>query len=118
MARQKEIFGDQIDKRYKNSPKDLLHIQHYLSANCFGNYISRKGLEVQVREMITLSFLIAMCGTESQIKGHIKGNINVGNDRQSLINLMTQLLPYVGYQRTLNAINCLNEIVPINNIIN
>jgi 4-carboxymuconolactone decarboxylase len=60
--------------------------------------------------MVTLSFLIAMGGTESQIKGHITGKVNVGNDRQILIDLMTQLLPYEGYPRTLNALNCLNEI--------
>ena len=60
--------------------------------------------------MVTLSFLVAMGGTESQIKGHITGNVNIGNDRQILIDLMTQLLPYVGYPRTLNTLNCLNEI--------
>jgi len=113
LALQKEIFGNRIDDMYKNSPKDLLHIQKYLSANCFGDYVSRNGLDVKTREMVTLSFLIAMGGTESQIKGHITGNVTVGNDRQTLINLMTQLLPYVGYPRTLNAINCLNEIIPV-----
>lgn len=113
LAKQKEIFGDEfIDDLYKNSPKDLLHIQQYLSDNCFGDYVTRNGLGVQTREMVTLSFLIAMGGTESQIKGHIQGNAKVGNDRQTLINLMTQLLPYVGYPRTLNALNCLNEILP------
>ena len=112
LAKQKEIFGEMIDNLYKNSPKDLLHIQHYLSANCFGDYVTRNGLDVRTREMVTLSFLIALGGTESQIKGHIMGNVNVGNDRQALINLMTQLLPYVGYPRTLNAINCLNEVLP------
>lgn len=113
LAKQKEIFGDEnIDSMYNSSPKDLLHIQHYLSDNCFGDYVTREGLDTQTREMTTLSFLISMGGTESQIKGHIRGNLNVGNDRQMLIDLMTQLLPYVGYPRTLNAINCLNEIIP------
>lgn len=111
-AKQKEIVGNRIEDMYKNSPKDLLHIQEYLSANCFGDYITRDGLDIKMREMVTLSFLIAMGGTESQIKGHIQGNANVGNNRQTLINVMTQLLPYVGYPRTLNAINCLNEILP------
>jgi len=112
-AKQKEIIGDKIEGMYKNSPEDLMHIQRYLSANCFGDYITRNGLDIKTRELVTISFLIAMGGTESQIKGHILGNANVGNDRQILINLMTQLLPYIGYPRTLNAINCLNEILPI-----
>lgn len=112
LAKQKEIFGDRIDDMYKNSPADLLHIQKFLSANCFGDYITRNGLDVKTREMITFSFLIALGGTEGQIKGHIQGNANVGNSRQTLIDLITQLLPYVGYPRTLNAINCLNEVLP------
>ena len=113
MAKQKEIIGDRIKEMYKNSPKDLIHIQHYFSSNCFGDYITRNGLDDKTREMVILSFLIALGRTESQIKGHITGNVNVGNNRNTLINLITQLLPYVGYPRTLNAINCLNEILPI-----
>lgn len=112
LAKQKEIVGERVEEMYKNAPKDLLHIQEYLSANCFGDYITRNGLDVKTRELVTLSFLIALGGTENQIKGHIQGNINVGNDRQMMIDVMTQLIPYVGYPRTLNAINCLNEIIP------
>ena len=33
---QKQIFGDTIDQMYAQSPKNQLHIQEYLSANCFG----------------------------------------------------------------------------------
>jgi 4-carboxymuconolactone decarboxylase len=56
--------------------------------------------------------LIALGGTEPQIKGHIQGNVNVGNDKKTLLSVMTQLLPYMGYPRTLNAIRCLNEVIP------
>lgn len=115
LAKQKEIFGNQnIDNMYMNSPEDLMHIQRYLSANCFGDYVTRGGLDVKTREMLTLTFLISLGGTESQMKGHIQGNANVGNDRQALIDLITQLIPYIGYPRTLNAISCLNEVLPAN----
>jgi 4-carboxymuconolactone decarboxylase len=109
---QKEIFGEMIDKMYEKSPGDQIHIQKYLSANCFGDYYTRKGIDLKTRELLTLSMLIALGGTEPQIKGHIQGNINVGNDRKILLTVMTQLLPYVGYPRTLNAIKCLNEVIP------
>jgi 4-carboxymuconolactone decarboxylase len=56
--------------------------------------------------------LIALGGTEPQIKGHIQGNVNVGNKKATLLSVMTQLLPYVGYPRTLNALKCLNEVAP------
>jgi Uncharacterized homolog of gamma-carboxymuconolactone decarboxylase subunit len=109
---QKEIFGEMIDKMYKESPANQIHIQKYLSANCFGDFYTRKGLDIKTRELITLSMLIALGGTEPQIKGHIQGNVNVGNDKETLLSVMTQLLPYVGYPRTLNALRCLNEVIP------
>ena len=112
LAVQKAIFGQTIDEMYARSPKDQVHIQRLLSANCFGDYYTRTGLEVRVREMITLSILIALGGVESQIKGHIRGNLNVGNGRPVLLDLITQLLPWVGYPRTLNALSCLNEMAP------
>ena len=109
---QKEIFGEMIDKMYQESPENQIHIQRYLSANCFGDYYTRNGLDIKTRELLTLSMLIALGGTESQIKGHVQGNMNVGNDKTTLLSLMTQLLPYVGYPRTLNALKCLNEAIP------
>jgi 4-carboxymuconolactone decarboxylase len=110
MAVQKAIFGETIDRMYEKSPKDQLHIQRFLSANCFGDYYTRTGLDIRVRELITLSILIALGGVESQIEGHIQGNLNVGNDKDILLDLITQLLPWVGYPRTLNALKCLNEV--------
>jgi 4-carboxymuconolactone decarboxylase len=101
-----------IDQMYQQSPKDLLHIQRFLSANCFGDFYTRNGLDIKIRGLVTLSILIALGGTESQIKGHIQDNLNVENDRSVLVDLMTQLLPWVGYPRTLNALKCLNETAP------
>jgi 4-carboxymuconolactone decarboxylase len=109
---QKAVFGEMIDKMYKDSPVDQIHIQKYLSGNCFGDYYTRKGLDIKTRELLTLSMLISLGGTEPQIKAHIQGNINVGNDKQMLLNVVTQLLPYIGYPRSLNAIKCLNEVIP------
>ena len=109
---QKSIFGDVIDKNYENSPKNQVHIQKFLSDNCFGDYYTRNGLDVKTRELITFSILISQGGCEPQVKGHIAGNVNVGNDKQTLLNTVTALLPYIGYPRSLNAISCINQVIP------
>ena len=109
---QKSIFGDVIDKNYENSPENQVHIQKFLSDNCFGDYYTRKGLDVKIRELITFSILISQGGCEPQVKGHIAGNVNVGNDKQTLLNAVTALLPFIGYPRSLNAIACINEVIP------
>jgi 4-carboxymuconolactone decarboxylase len=115
LATQKLIFGDAIDKMQQNTSDDMMHIQYHLSANCFGDYYTRTGLDLQQRELVTLAVLVAMGGTDPQVKGHIRGNINMGNSRQMLIDMFTQLLPYIGYPRTLNAFVCLNEVEPPEN---
>lgn len=109
---QKSIFGEVIDNMYKESPENQIHIQRYLSANCFGDYYTRTGLDVKMRELLTFSMILSMGGCEPQLKGHIQGNINVGNNKETLLSTVTQLLPYIGYPRTLNAIRCLNELIP------
>ncbi|HEY3298118.1 MAG TPA: carboxymuconolactone decarboxylase family protein [Armatimonadota bacterium] len=109
---QKSIFGETIDKMYKESPEDQIHIQRYLSANCFGDYLTRNGLDTRARELLTFSMLLSLGGCEPQLKGHIQGNVNIGNDKEILLSAVTQLLPYVGYPRALNAIRCLNEVIP------
>lgn len=115
LALQKAIFGDvHIDKMYTTTPANQLHFQKYLSANCFGDYQTRPVLDMKTRELLTFSILISLGGCEAQVKGHIQGNINVGNDKSTLLAVVTQLLPYIGYPRTLNAVACLNEVIPEN----
>ncbi len=112
LAVQKEIFGERIENNYRNSPAGQLHIQRYLSANCFGDFVARGGLDLKTREMLTFSMLLSLGGCEPQLKGHIEGNVNVGNGKDYLLAVVTQLIPYVGYPRALNAIACLNETIP------
>jgi 4-carboxymuconolactone decarboxylase len=110
LALQKEIFGDMIDRMYQESPANQLHIQKLLSANCFGDHLTRTGLDIKIRELLTFSMILSLGGCESPLKGHIQGNINIGNDKEVLLSVVTQLLPYVGYPRSLNALRCINEV--------
>ena len=114
LAVQKAIFGERIDAMRAAAPENQKHMQDYLSANCFGDYVSRGGLDAKVRELLTFSMLLTLGGCESQLRSHIQGNLNVGNDKGTLLSVVTQLLPYAGYPRTLNAIVCLNEAIPEN----
>jgi 4-carboxymuconolactone decarboxylase len=113
LALQKAMVGpERIEKMYADAPANQIHIQRYLSDNCFGDYVIRGGVNVKTRELFTLSMLLSLGGCELQLKGHIQTNVNVGNDKQTMLSVVTQLLPYVGYPRTLNAIRCINEVLP------
>jgi 4-carboxymuconolactone decarboxylase len=111
LAVQKEIVGaDVIDQMYAAASDDEVHFQHLLSANCFGDHYTRSGIDVGTRELLTFAMLVSLGGCEPQVKGHVAANLNVGNDRAVLLSVVTQLLPFIGYPRTLNALRVMNEV--------
>lgn len=111
---QKSIFGEIIEKMHQTAPENQKHIQNYLSAFCFGDIYTRGCLDLRTRELLTLCILSALGGCESQVKSHVKGNLSVGNDKNTMLEAITQCLPYMGFPRTLNALGCINEVIPEN----
>jgi 4-carboxymuconolactone decarboxylase len=111
LAVQKQIVGDEtVEKLYASAPDDEQHIQRLLSANCFGDYLTRSGVDIRTRELLTFSMLVALGGCEPQVKGHVAANLRVGNDRATLIAVLTHLLPTIGYPRTLNGLGCIDDV--------
>jgi 4-carboxymuconolactone decarboxylase len=108
---QKRIVGDEVvEQLYASAPTDQQHIQRFLAANCFGDHLTRTGIDLPTRELITLSMLVALGGCDPQVKGHVAANLHVGNDRAKLIDVLTQLLPFIGYPRTLNGLRAIDEV--------
>lgn len=101
---QAEIFGPQMREAWKAG-----HINRWLADNCFGDYYTRSGLDLKQREMITFCYLMAQGGCEPQLIAHAKGNMNLGNDKDFLIRVISQCLPYIGYPRSLNAVSAVNQ---------
>ena len=112
LATVRQIAGDAVDKMLATAPKSQTHFATFLADNCFGDYYTRTGLDHQTREMLTFAMLISMGGADPQVKGHIAANQNVGNSKQTLIDIITVLLPFIGYPRTLTAVGLVNDVIP------
>jgi len=106
---QQAIFGDAVDKMRQRAPQDQAHVHVFLAANCFGDYYTRRGLDLKTRELLTFVMLVSLGGCDPQVKAHVAGNIRIGNDRSRLIDVVTQLLPYIGYPRALNGLRAIDE---------
>ena len=112
LAAQKAIFGDAIDEMHASAPEDQKDITvNYLSAFCFGDFYTRKSLDLKTRELLTFSIVSALGGCEAQVKAHVRGNVNMGNTKRNLIDALAQMLPYIGFPRTLNALACVNAVL-------
>lgn len=104
-----DIFGETMRGFSSSGAEEIRHINRWLSANCFGDYYTRKGLDYRTREMLTFCFLLAQGGCEPQLVSHAKANLRIGNDKSFLIKVLSQCLPYIGYPRSLNALRCIEE---------
>lgn len=101
---QAKIFGEHMLEAWKQGT-----INKWLAGNCFGDYYTRTGLDLNQREMITFCFLASLGGCEPQLIAHAKGNMNIGNDKEFLMKVVLQCVPYNGYPRSLNAIAAINK---------
>ena len=107
---QDKYFGAEIIQMMNdNTPADQQHFNRFLEGFCFGDFYTRDGLNDQERELITFVFLASLGGCESQLMGHIQGNLNAGSDKEKLISALTVVMPYIGFPRTLNALSIVNE---------
>jgi len=114
LAVQKQIVGEEgLHKLLSSALEDEQHIHRFLAANCFGDHVSRNGFDLPTRELLTFSMLISLGGCDPQAKGHVAANLRVGNGRAKLIDVVTQLLPFIGYPRTLNALRVIDETAPL-----
>ena len=113
LAVQTEIVGaDGVDAMRAAAPADAARFNDFLAANCFGDYVSRGGLDLATRELVTFSMLVALGGCDPQVRGHVAANLRVGNDRGVLLDVLAQLLPFIGYPRTLNGLAAVNDAAP------
>ena len=101
---QVDIFGEHMNEAWKKAT-----VNKWLASNCFGDYYTRTGLDLKQREMITFCFLYAQGGCKPQAIAHAKANIRLGNDEAFLIKVVSQNVPFVGYPRSLNAIDCIEK---------
>ncbi|AOX65127.1 carboxymuconolactone decarboxylase [Curtobacterium sp. BH-2-1-1] len=117
LARGREVQGrivgaDRVDRMYDAASPDTVHFQRFLSGNCFGDTVARGGLGLRTRELVTFAMLVALGGADAQVRGHVAGNLAVGNHRRDLLDVLTVLVPFIGYPRTLNGLAVVDDAAP------
>ena len=103
------LFGETFRDMAKNGKDGMPIINYFLASNCFGDYYTRKGLDLNTRELLTMAILVNL-GTEPQLKAHIGANLKI-RTAEYVEQAIYNCLPYCGYPRTLNALRLLKEAV-------
>ena len=107
--KQIEYFGEGMRENWKAGAPERATVNRWLAENCFGDYYTRSGLSDLDREMVTFCYIAAQGGCEPQATAHAGANMNLGRDRDFLYRVVMQILPYIGYPRSLNALTCIDN---------
>lgn len=100
-----ELFGGQVLTNTGSDP-ELMHIlQKYI----FGEVFTVGELDLKQREMITIVTLVTQ-QTLPQLKAHANAALNVGVKPVELREAIYQCAPFIGFPKTLNAMNIVNEV--------
>ncbi len=107
---QYEIFGQEnIDSSREKEEEEMKFIWDYLASYCFGDFYTRKYLTIKERELITFVTLASYGDVAPQLASHIGANLKVGNSQELLIEVVKNLVPYLGFPRSLNTLNAIKK---------
>ena len=70
----------------------------------FADVVSRPGLDLRCREMLTVAMLMAMGNAPGQLEFHIRATMNVGVSREEIIEILLQTAVYAGVPACMNGI--------------
>ncbi|MGO3130319.1 MAG: carboxymuconolactone decarboxylase family protein [Alcaligenes sp.] len=70
----------------------------------FADVVSRPGIDLKTREMLTVAALMAMGTAPSQLEFHIRAALNVGVTRDEIIEVLLQIAVYAGVPACMNGI--------------
>ena len=76
----------------------------------YGDVYDRPGLDLKSREIATVAALTALGDTKPELKDHIKGALNVGCNRQEIIEVIIQMAVYAGFPRAINGVTIAKEV--------
>lgn len=107
-AAQTELFGDLGDT--KPAEGEIRLGRSFLPDYCFGDFYTREGLTLEQHELLTWVCIASMGGAEAQLTGHTNGNKNAGKSKEYMLEVLTDIMPYIGYPRTLNALSIINTV--------
>jgi len=76
----------------------------------YGDILSRPGLDLKTRQIVTVASLVALGNALSQLKAHVQGALNVGWTEAEIKEVILQMAVYAGFPAMLNAMFAAQEV--------
>jgi 4-carboxymuconolactone decarboxylase len=107
--------GEAVVKSFEDIAPDL---GRYIVEFSYGDVFSRPNLDLKTRELATVSALTGLNTTASELplKVHVNGALNVGADRQEIIEAIIHMIPYVGFVKVQQAMALAEQVFKERNV--
>ena len=99
--------GDKVLKSLENIAPDL---GRFAAEFAFGEVMSRPGLDIKTREMLSVAALTALGTAGPQLRAHIGAALRVGCTQNEIVEVILQMVVYAGFPAALNGMQAAREV--------
>jgi 4-carboxymuconolactone decarboxylase len=98
------IFGPGIESALKDLAATCPDLARCLVEFPFADIYTRPGLDLKIREMLTVAALTVLGYPQAELKEHIRGALNVGCTRDEILEIILQMAVYAGFPAALEGV--------------
>src|SRR3954451_338131 len=105
-----EVLG-QTPEQVERSLGDVApQLATYVLETIYGEIYQSPTLDSRTRQIITVAALATLGSAAPQLRTHIGGALRCGVTREELVEIMMQLVPYVGIAAAINGVSACREV--------
>jgi 4-carboxymuconolactone decarboxylase len=106
----RQIGGENFDGPINSLAETSSDLSRFTVEYPYGDVVSRPGLDLPLRQLCTISMLLADGSAQPQLKFHMAGFLNAGGEPKALIELMFISVALLGFPPTVNAIGLIRAV--------
>ena len=109
-ARLNEIFGQHGTEAVANVASVAPDLARQITEHAYGDTYARETLSLRDRSLATIAGLTALGYPQQQLASHIRGGLNVGLNRDEVVETITHMALYAGFPAAVNAALTAKEV--------
>jgi 4-carboxymuconolactone decarboxylase len=106
----KEIGGEGFDIPVNRLAQVAPDLARFTIEFAYGDILSRPGLDLRLRQIVTVASLMTHGSVQPQLKYHMTGFLNAGGEPAELVEMLFVAIAILGFPVAINAVAIVREI--------
>lgn len=103
--------GDDVAEQVEASLREIsASYADFSIASTYGEVFQRDGLELRLRQLVTITILATLGGCERQLRLHVRAGLRLGLSPDEIVETIIQVAAYAGAPRASNAVRVAGEV--------